>query len=163
MRIRVVASFVIVMLSAWTLCVGTTGAQILPSVTVAVTRDGGAVFGCTADSSVVIPPQFLLTRTGDTTAGLTVALAWTGPATTDIVFSPPSVQFLPGVVTATVTAVYTPSAHSGNLTLTVVSGTGYEPGDPPAATALFVVATVACVTTPPSPPEPLIVEPAFTG
>ena len=163
MRIRVVTALVIVAVSAWVLPAGTTDAQTLPSVTVAATQQGGVSYGCPPGSPPVeSPPQFALIRSGDATAGLTVAVAWSGGATTGAVVSPTSVEFAPRVASVTVTPTFVPSSLPiGGISLTVVSGTGYQPGDPAAASTYIVVAEASC-PAPPPPPQ-VVVNPTFTG
>ena len=106
--------------------------------------------------------QFALTRTGDRTKALTVVVAWSGDATKGTVVSPTSVEFAPLAATLTVTPTFAPSPPSaGGLTLTVVSGTGYRPGDPAAASTLIAVAIPGCPVAP--PPPHVVVNPTFTG
>src|SRR5689334_14863376 len=112
MRGRFVAMLVIVVVGAWFVPRAITEAQTLPTVTVTSARDGVYEFRpapnsppCSAVGDFVAstPAQFILTRTGDTAATLTVDVAWSGSATTGTVVTPTSIQFAAGSSTATVT------------------------------------------------------------
>ena len=69
---------------------------------------------------------------------MTVTLAWSGTATAGHVVSPTTVEFAVGSDNALVTPTFAPGPVSGgDLTLTLVSGPGYQLGTPSAATTQF--------------------------
>jgi hypothetical protein len=166
------------------------GAQTLPTVAVTSTTNGHYDFSpnsqpCSPGGElgyiVSTSAQFILTRTGDTTSMLTVDIAWSGTATEGTVVAPTSVEFAAGSATATVTPTFTPtpSPNGGisDVTLTVLSGAGYELGNPPNGTAYLDFPVFDCAPppttetwpppppppTPPPPPKPVESHPTFTG
>ena len=110
----------------WSLLIGTNGN--LPTVTVAATDATAAETTGTPN-----PGQFTLTRTGSTTAPLTVNVAMGGTATNGADYStiPATVTFAAGAATAVVNLnVIDDSFAEGTETasLTVISGPGYVVG-----------------------------------
>jgi hypothetical protein len=167
MRIRF-ALAVAIAFGTWGLYTGTTGAQQLVSVTVAATRPGIISLGCGPSPVISTPAKFTLTRSGNVTDGLTVSISWSGDLSLGSTISPTTVAFAPGSSTATVTPMFATVPQSeGRLTLTVISGAGYQPGDPSTATTTF--STYAPPCAPPTldlqvaPPPPVPVNPSFTG
>jgi len=161
------------------------GAQTLPTVAVTSTKDGIYTFQVSPNSPpcsfagdyiVSTPAQFILTRTGDTTSTLTVDIAWSGTATIGNSVTPTSIEFAAGSATATVTPSFSPTplpnGGTSDVTLTVVSGAGYESGDPANGTAYLHFPVVDCPPPPhpeywppppPPPPPPVESHPTFTG
>jgi hypothetical protein len=174
MQLRVVAALAIVVVGAWVVPSGVIGAQTLPTVTVTSTTNGTYTFqsspngqpcSLAGDYVASTPAQFILTRKGDTTATLTIDIAWSGTATTGNVVTPTSVEFAAGSATATVTPSFSPTPFPNGgiseVTLTVVSGAGYQTGDPANGTAsLSFPVPSPC---PPPPPPPVESHPTFTG
>jgi len=140
-------------------------AQTATSVSITGTVAGVASQGC-ADGPHVITtaPQFVLTRTGDTTAALDVSIGWSGGIPTENVVSPTVAHFAAGSATVTITptfaAVPTPVE---TLILTVNAGVGYQVGSPATASAQWVFADPSCPRPPPAAPPPVIASPSFTG
>ncbi len=164
MRFRFVVA-VAVGLSMCALSVGSATAQQVVEVTVASTQQGSVGNTCPPQPPGLSAtfPEFVLTRSGDVTDGLTVTIAWSGELTTETTVSPTAVVFAPGSSTATVTAMFTPSGESfGDLTLTVTPAAGYQPGDPATATTTVVRVEALCAL-PPTPPPPIVTNPTFTG
>jgi hypothetical protein len=175
MRARFVVAPVIVVLGAWVLPGGTMAAQTLPTVT--VTGATGVVIEvpCPPEGpNERTGPQFSLTRSGDTTAALTVALAWMS----DVAFSygPTFVTFAPEAATATVTSVVDAlSPVGGSLTLIVEPGVEYQAGDPSSLSIPLTPVMPSCRVDPPDdvvdppddvialPPSSQVLNPTFTG
>ncbi|MGZ4193024.1 MAG: hypothetical protein ACXVRW_11275, partial [Solirubrobacteraceae bacterium] len=118
MRVRFVATLAIVVMGSWVASVGVIGAQTLPAVAVTSATSGAFTFEsapgappCSFLGNYIVstPAQFLLTRTGDITATLTVDIAWSGSATEGTVVAPTSIEFAAGSATATVTPTFTPT------------------------------------------------------
>jgi hypothetical protein len=165
MRLRLVP-IAALLLGVWALYSGTTAAQELVSVTVAATQPGVISLGCGPSPVVSTPAEFTLTRTGDVTDGLTVAISWSGGLSAGTTISPTSVAFAPGSSTATVTPVFATVPQSeGGLILSVTTGAGYEPGRPPTASTTFTTYAPPCGPPPAqvNPPPPVLVDPSLTG
>jgi hypothetical protein len=134
--------------------------QAVASVTVAATQQGTiAVAGCSMDfvPSVVSPPTFVLTRTGDASAPLTVSLGWSD-AGSGVTVSPTSATFPAGSSTVTVTGTFSALPTLYSVTLTVLTAAGYQPGSPSSATTDLVRVTPSCAVQP-----PVTAPPPFTG
>ena len=144
-------------------------------MTVAAHQPGMISLGCGSGPVISTPAEFTLTRTGDTTDGLTVSISWSGDLSLGTTISPTSVAFAPGSSTAIVTPMFASVPQiEGGVTLTVQSGAGYRPGDSSAASTTFSTYVPPCapptpvqVDPPPpvqvNPPLPVQVNPAFTG
>jgi hypothetical protein len=162
MRGRIAASiFMFVVLGALALP-GAATAQTLPTVTVTDATGGVTTIPCPPAEPTITHSQFSLTRSGDTTTALEVTIAWSDNQIEGV--QPTSVDFAPGSATATVTPEFPADAPiAGSLTLTVLPGNGYQPGDPSSLTldAVQVVVTASCPVVPPPPPP--VVNPTFTG
>jgi hypothetical protein len=148
---------------------GASTAQQAVSVTVTASRAGTVSEGCPPQSPTLsVSPQFVLTRTGDVTDGLAVSVSWSGELASRIAVSPDVVEFAAGSTTATITTGFASvPVPTGALTIAVVPGAGYQPGDPASADATFTVIAPSCAaqppTTPPEPPTPIGATPIFTG
>ena len=110
-----------------------TRAEALPTVTVAAAIYPGETVAEGADAA------FTLSRTGSTTAVLTVTVtvSQTGAVLKDASAVPSSVTFAADAVTATLalaTADDDTDDDAGTVTVTLGTGTGYTVGDPGAAT-----------------------------
>ena len=110
-------------------------AQTEPTVTIATT---------TAQAQEGEAATYVVTRTGDTAAALTVSLEW-GVSVSSIAFSfhrPASVEIPIGAASAEVSVPLreNPNADSAteSMTATVAAGTGYVVGDPASATVSVV-------------------------
>jgi subtilase family serine protease len=102
----------------------------------------------TATEAGVVPGQFRLTRTGDTSSALTVYFTVSGTATagSDYVTLPPSVTFAAGAATANVAVTPiddTIVESNETVVLTVTGSVGYKVGTPSAATVTIISDDVA--------------------
>ena len=135
-----------------------TSAQEVVSVSITGTTTGRAQ---DCGGGPFVPPTFELTRTGDTTDALTVAISWSGSYAAGGTLSPTAAEFAAGSATTTVVPSLPSIGRAGSLSLTVDDGDAYEPGEPANADADLVFATGPC----PGPPAPAPIPspPLFTG
>jgi hypothetical protein len=107
----------------------------------------------------------VLTRTGDTTDPLEVAISWDGEIATETTVSPTVAEFVAGSATTTITPVFeSVPTVVGTLFLTVEAGVGYQVGEPATHSAEwnFILALCPAPPLPPGPP-PIVAGPSFTG
>jgi hypothetical protein len=153
----------LVLLTTTTVFAGATSAQTAVEVSITDTSPGSGGSGCPPGPTLLSsPPSFELTRTGDTTDPLEVTISWSGSIATDTTVTPSVAEFAAGSPTTTVTPVVSSVPVIGTLSLTVVSGAGYQVGDPATLDATFDIALALCAA-PPSAPPPVVTGPNFTG
>jgi len=159
-----IGAVLVVALVTTTVFAGAGSAQVLVEVSITSATPGHATGpGCAVGPELVdTPPQFVLTRTGSTTDALEVAISWSGGITTRTSVTPSVAEFAAGSATTTVTPVFASTPEVDSLTLTVVSGAGYQVGDPATLDAVFEFAIPLCAA-PPRVPPPVFTGPNFTG
>ena len=138
------------------------GAQEAVSVSITLARGGFRVTGC-GGAAVGDPGGFQLTRTGATTDGLAVNVAWSGDLADELVETATVAQFAPGSATTTIAPQFASPNGVGTVTLTVEPGSGYQVGDPATTTVSYSVAIALCPVAPPPTPPVTDVSPSFTG
>lgn len=155
------------------------GGQVAPPVVTASATDGLLTLSgnCSGSSTFSLDPATVsVTRTGDTSTELHVALAWSGTIPAAAYGAPEALVVPAGETTATFEV---PSGdQSGTITVEIGASPDYDIGDPSTATAriLQVIADPVCATVPASsstttalpsnqPPaaKPVASTPAYTG
>jgi hypothetical protein len=91
---------------AFALFASTSGAKEAVSVTATATRSGVVALGCGPVPVISTPAEFILSRTGDNTDGLTVTIAWSGALSKGESIEPTSVGFAPGESMASVMPIF---------------------------------------------------------